>query len=402
MVADQIIGKSFMNALGYNLNKFKLKDSSQRAELLETNFASLDLGLIKKEINLVRGRRPAVGNYVYHTSLNFLKEENEKLDNHKLLAIASDYLQGMGFTDNQYMIFRHYDASHPHIHLLANRIKFDGGIVSDSENFDRSEALLRKLELLHHLTPVTQSKYVAVQVAPKDVKVFRTKNTFRRSPKQDEIEMVVRTGQASNKMLVQDKLLLILNQHKLSMQDFIQQCEAEGVHLLFNQATTGYISGITFFYKDFKAKGQALGSRFKWMEIVKQLNYDQNRDRKSIIEANGRTKAKYGELTPSGNGNTADGRRNDITIAIPDAEKLVELSLLYHTDNENAERDTTTDGKAGSSSGKTGGLPETASGNADNNLNTDWRDAGYGIQISNDEDDALKRKKRRGLGRYHT
>jgi hypothetical protein len=25
------------------------------------------------------------------------------------------------------MIFRHSDAEHPHIHLLANRIKFDGG-----------------------------------------------------------------------------------------------------------------------------------------------------------------------------------------------------------------------------------------------------------------------------------
>ncbi|MET3981162.1 hypothetical protein ABIB62_003761 [Mucilaginibacter sp. UYP25] len=399
MIAEQIIGKSFMGALGYNLRKFNLKDISQRAELLETNFASMDLGLIKMEINLVRRMRPAVGNYVYHTSLNFSQEENEKLSNDKLLAIASDYLQGMGFTNNQYMIFRHYDAGHPHIHLLANRIKFDGGIVSDSKNFDHSEALSRKLERLHDLKPVMQSKYIAIQTSPNNIKVFPTKSTFRRSPKKGEIEMVVRTGEASHKMLVQEKLLLILNQPKRSMQDFIQQCEAEDVHLLFNQATTGHISGITFFYKDFKAKGQALGSRFKWIEIVKQLDYEQDRDRQSISEANGRTKAKYGELTPVGTGNTADGRRNDLTTPVPDAEKLVDLGQPYHTDNEDAERDTTADGEVESNGSKTGNLPETTSGNVDNNLTGDWRDAGYGIQISDDEDDALKRRKRRGNGR---
>ncbi|WP_377165380.1 relaxase/mobilization nuclease domain-containing protein [Mucilaginibacter terrae] len=390
-----------MNALDYNLRKFKLKDISQRAELLETNFSAMDLSLIKKEINLVRRMRPAVGNYVYHTSLNFSQEENEKLSNDKLLAIASDYLQGMGFTNNQYMIFRHYDAGHPHIHLLANRIKFDGGIVSDSKNYDHSEALSRKLERLHDLKPVTQSKYVAIQTSPNNVKVFPTKSTFRRSPKKDEIEMVLRTGQASHKMLVQEKLSLILNQPKRSMPDFIRQCEAEGVYLLFNQATTGYISGITFFYKDFKAKGQALGSRFKWMEIVKQLDYDQNRDRQSIIEANSRTISKYGDLTPAGNGNPGDGRRNDSTTAVPHAEKLVELGQPHFQDNENTGRDTETDGANRADSGEADRLPETDPGFSDSNRGdiTDWRDAGHGIQISDDEDDALKRRKRRNIGR---
>ncbi|TFF38484.1 relaxase/mobilization nuclease domain-containing protein [Mucilaginibacter psychrotolerans] len=401
MIADQKIGKSFIGALGYNLKKLNHKDSTQQAELLETNFASLDVALIKKEIDLVRRKRPALGNYVYHTSLNFLQEETEKLDNGKLLAIAGDYLQGMGFTDNQYMIFRHHDAGHPHIHLLVNRITFDGNVVSDSNNFKRSEALLRKLERVHHLKPMAQSKFVSAQVSAQSVKVFPTGSKFKRAPKKDEIEMVVRTGKASNKMLVQEKLSLILNQPKRSMQDFIQHCEAEGVHLLFNQATTGHISGVTFFYNDFKAKGQALGGRFKWMEIAKQLDYEQNRDRQSVSEANCRTKAKYGELTPAGSGNPRNGRRNDAKSYLPDAEKLVELGQSYHKDNEDTERDPTTDGKAGSGGNNTGGLLETTTGNADgnNDLTADWHDAGYGIQISDDEDDALKRRKRKSVGR---
>lgn len=399
MIADQKIGKSFMGALGYNLKKLNHKDSSKRAELLESNFASLDIDLIKKEIELVRRKRPMLGNYVYHTSLNFLQEETGKLDNDKLLSIASDYLQGMGFTDNQYMIFRHHDAEHPHIHLLVNRITFNGDVVSDSNNFKRSEALLRKLERVHHLKVVPQSKFVAVQASKENFKIFPTVNNSRRAPKKDEIEMVVRTGQASHKMLAQEKLSLILSQPKRSMQDFIQHCEAEGVNLLFNQASTGHISGVTFFIDGFKAKGQALGSRFKWMEIVKQLDYEQIRDSKSISEANRRTKDRYGDFTTAGNGTERNGRRNDVEPTIYHAAKLDEVGQVSGTDSSDTGQDIATDDRDGSAGFKTGISPETISDNTVGADPDNWRYAGYGIQISDDEDDALKRRKRRGIGR---
>jgi len=80
--------------------------------------------MIRQELKLVRGLRPNLNRYVYHTSLNFSKED--KPDNAQLLEIAHEYLKESGYTNNQYLIFRHYDADHPHIHLLVNRICFDG------------------------------------------------------------------------------------------------------------------------------------------------------------------------------------------------------------------------------------------------------------------------------------
>src|SRR5690606_31864561 len=62
-----------------------------------------------------------------------------------------------------------------------------------------------------------------------------------------------------------------------------------------NQASTGRVSGITYFMDDFKAKGQALGNRFKWANIIKTLDYEQTRDGQEISEANSRTRARYGE-----------------------------------------------------------------------------------------------------------
>jgi hypothetical protein len=92
----------------------------------------------------------------------------------------------------------------------------------------------------------------------------------------------------------------------------IIRCEQAGISLLFNQATTSRISGTTYFINDFKIKGQALGNRFKWAELTKYIEYEQNRDSKAVSLANKFTKPKYGELTTaeeSGKGQHASGRQ---------------------------------------------------------------------------------------------
>ncbi|WP_428331754.1 relaxase/mobilization nuclease domain-containing protein [Mucilaginibacter sp.] len=111
-----------MGALNYNLKKLYHPDPALRAELLDTNFTSLDIRQIKKEVDWLRSLKPNLNKYVYHTSLNFPKED--QFDNHKLMAIAHDYLNASGYSNNQYFIFRHHDADHPHLHLLVNRISF--------------------------------------------------------------------------------------------------------------------------------------------------------------------------------------------------------------------------------------------------------------------------------------
>jgi hypothetical protein len=235
--------------------------------------------------------------------LNFPKEEQAQLSKAKLLAIARDYLEAMGFSNNQYLIFLHHDADHPHLHLLVNRIAFDGSIVSDSNNFKRSEAIVRVLESRYGLTEVKQGKYSAKHryndVSMKhrnSITIERSNNISQRAPSKNEIEMSIRTGKGSNKMVLQETLKRVLQNRGQSLADFIMRCEVEGVSLLFNQASTGRTSGITYFYNGFKSKGQALGERFKWAEIIKSLNYEQIRDGKTISETNSRTLAKYGEF----------------------------------------------------------------------------------------------------------
>jgi hypothetical protein len=160
---------------------------------------------------------------------------------------------------------------------LVNRICFDDSVVSDSNNYKKSEALLKQLEYKYNLIPVEQSKFRVVDQG-KIITIERNNFVSRKAPKKNEVEKAVRINKPSDKMVLQNKLIKIIKQPNLSLTDFIQNCEQNGISILFNQASTGRVSGITYFNNDFKIKGQSLGNRFKWSEIIKSINYKQNRD----------------------------------------------------------------------------------------------------------------------------
>jgi len=268
MIAKQIKGKNFIGAFSYNEKKMNIADKNKRAEILGTNLTSLKKGMIDKEIRMVRSLRPNLKKYFYHTALSF--HPSEQIDNATMKKIAHFYMNESGFNANQYVIFRHHDAEHPHVHLLINRIRFDGTVVSDSNDYKRSERIVREIETEFKLRPNVSSE----------------KALFK-APKKNELEMVLRTKTPSKKMILQKLLKSVLSK-SANIQEFIRACEKEKIHLLFNQASTGRVSGISYIYDGFKFKGQQIGNNFKFSNIAKTLHYEQDRDRSAITGANER------------------------------------------------------------------------------------------------------------------
>ena len=267
MTADLVKGKSFRGALRYNLEKVQTKC----AKILDTNFSTIAERNIMKEVFLVRMQRPALGKYFYHTSLNFPPDEN--LSDQKITAVAKEFLFESGFTQHQYILFRHYDAAHPHVHLLVNRIGFDGSLVSDSRDYAKAEHILRQIEVKHGLRQVPSSKY-----------------SRNRAVTHDELEMMKRTKKHSTKLKLQAQLRNILSQ-RLTTGQFIEALERKGINVLFNQAATGYISGISFGYQGMLFKGGSLGNAYKWNSIKNNIDYDLDKDQESITQANSRTRS---------------------------------------------------------------------------------------------------------------
>ena len=295
MTADQVKGKGFRRALLYNLKKL----DKGLASVLDTSFASTNINEIMREVAFVKTLRPNLQKYFYHTSLNFPPEEN--LEDEKIKEIALEYLDAMGFGGNQYMIFRHFDAEHPHVHILVNRIGYDGLVVSDSKDYARSEQVLRKLEKKHRLREVISSRMAEERAS--------TKN---------ELEMMQRTGIPFDKIKLQVILKdIITSASRLNTSEFVRLLESKGVSVLFNQASTGFVSGISYGYGNIVVKGAALGNAYKWKAIQTVINYEQERDGPAIRQANDKTRRIITERTSR---ETTQSIRGDQGIVQPSAE----------------------------------------------------------------------------------
>ena len=89
------------------------------------------------------GRR--LTNPVYHISLNFAREDGARLTNELMSKIAREYMRRMGIVNTQYIVCRHTDTAHPHLHIVANRVDNDGHTISDSNDSRRSVDICRQL-----------------------------------------------------------------------------------------------------------------------------------------------------------------------------------------------------------------------------------------------------------------
>jgi len=60
-------------------------------------------------------------------------------------------MREMKITDTQYIIVRHQDREHPHVHIVFNRIDNNGKTISDRNDMYRNEQVCKKLKAKHGL-----------------------------------------------------------------------------------------------------------------------------------------------------------------------------------------------------------------------------------------------------------
>ncbi len=253
MIAKMIKGRGFRGAVEYDLKAGK-------SALLKTNLSSRTPRAMAREFGEVRQLRPTLGKAVAHVSLSLAPGEH--LTDAQWLAVAERYLAHMGFTDNQYVVTRHMDTDHEHIHILANRITFAGEVVSDSQDWKRQEALMRTLEQEYGLTRVAPSA-----------------EAERKAPTKGEIEYALRTGQASIKHRLQD-LCDAARQDCQSLAAYVERLEAVGVDVIPTiQLDGAKVSGLMYRLDGELMKGSDLGKAYSPAGLAKKgVTYEQDRD----------------------------------------------------------------------------------------------------------------------------
>lgn len=77
-----------------------------------------------------------------HVSLNF--DPSENLSKNELVQIATAYMDKIGFGDQPYLVYKHEDAGHPHIHLLTTTIQADGRRINTHKIGENQSEKARK------------------------------------------------------------------------------------------------------------------------------------------------------------------------------------------------------------------------------------------------------------------
>lgn len=141
MMAKIRSGQGFAGLVDY-ANDIKSKETNIIAS------ESVDLTSNKSIVasfSLQAKSRPSLRNFVGHISLNFAPEDTPKLSDRVMADIAKEYLRRMGIVNTQYVVFRHHDKPHAHVHIVYNRVDNDGNAMAGDQGFRKSARITQAL-----------------------------------------------------------------------------------------------------------------------------------------------------------------------------------------------------------------------------------------------------------------
>jgi len=140
MIAKIMKGSGFKGVINYIL------DPKKGTELIDSSGVRTDCinHIVQSFIDQTE-LNPIVGKVVGHISLSFSVQDSSKLSNEWMAKVAREYMEKMGIKDTQYIIGRHFDKEHPHVHIAFNRIDNNGKAISDRNDRFRSEKICKEL-----------------------------------------------------------------------------------------------------------------------------------------------------------------------------------------------------------------------------------------------------------------
>lgn len=166
MIGNMTLGKSFSGCIGNCLeDKINLSEEEKmrlsinenlqhkdRAEVIHYNNCFGTASELASQFNEVRKLSSRVEKPVMHISLRLAPGESISKD--QLVEIAQSCAAEFKFDQNQYVCALHYDTREQHIHIVANRVGYDGKAVSLTNNYRRMANFCRQMEKRYNLQEV--------------------------------------------------------------------------------------------------------------------------------------------------------------------------------------------------------------------------------------------------------
>ena len=250
MIAKIVKGKSFSGCVKYIL------DDKKGTKLLDAKDVRLkDKASIIQSFVAQAKLKPNLAQSVCHISLSFSAHDIGKLSDELMVKVAREYLQKMSIKDTQYIVARHFDKEHPHIHICFNRIDNQGKTISDKNDRHRSTKICRELTEKHEL-------YIAS--GKERVKVHRLKE-----PDKTKYEVY---------NTIKDTLPKCKNWDALT-----NALQKQGIETQFKyKGQTDEKQGVIFSKGEYSFNGSKVDRQFSYSKIDYQLNLN-SQEQKNII-----------------------------------------------------------------------------------------------------------------------
>jgi hypothetical protein len=243
MIGKVVQGQSFFKVLNYLHRK-------AGAQKIGGTMAGQVPRELAAEFQASRSLNLRLAKVVCHTSLSLPK--TERLPDQQWRAIAKDYLQAMGYGDCQYVVYRHHDQEHDHIHIVVSRIRLaDGKTVKDAWEKRRAEGVLRTLEQAYELVAVPLSQ-----------------NKMQKAPKVGEMRKFERTGEVPIRLRLQQAIDAVVLP-RLSIAQFTEALQHQGIQVRWCRAAAGQITGISYSLDGIAFSGGQLGKAYTFPGLKK-------------------------------------------------------------------------------------------------------------------------------------
>lgn len=229
-------GSGFKGCVNYVLGK-------EQAALLHAEgvLAESNRDIIRSFI-LQAGMNPDLKKPVGHIALSYSPVDAPKLTDEKMVQLAQEYMREMKITDTQYIIVRHQDREHPHVHIVFNRIDNNGKTISDRNDMYRNEQVCKKLKAKHGLYFAKGKEHVKQhRLREPDKSKYEIYNAVK-----DEI------GKSRNWQQLQTRLAE----------------KGIGIHFKY-RGQTGEVQGISFSKGGYTFKGSEIDRSFSFSKLDK-------------------------------------------------------------------------------------------------------------------------------------
>jgi hypothetical protein len=251
MIGKVITGKSFGGCIRYVVEK-------QDAVVLDAAGVRMQqVNQIISDFNLQRKYNPSLGQAVGHIALSWSINDMEKLNDEVMVTIAKEYLQRMKIQDTQYLIVKHQDKEHPHIHIVYNRVNNDGKTIPDNFQKQRNAKVTKDLTLKHG---------------------------FFLSPGKDNVNRKQLKGEDRIKYQLFDAITAAGRKVK-NLAELKQVLAKQGIGLHFKyRSGTTEIQGISFSKGEHKFKGSEIDRSLSFAKLSQSIEAQQVPQEKSLAD----------------------------------------------------------------------------------------------------------------------